>query len=73
MQTQITCPSTGAALSFDIKSDEDTVVSMWQQPVRIACPVCGSIHETPYRDVYVAGLMGQFQCLPADVKEGRVH
>jgi hypothetical protein len=41
--------------------------------LRIQCPVCAGEHETGYRDVYVTGLMAQFRCIPADVKEARIH
>ena len=73
MQTQFTCPSTGANLAFDIPSDEDTITRMWQEALHIHCPVCEDLHETGYKQVYLTGLMDQFQCLPADVKEARVH
>lgn len=73
MQTQITCPDTGGELSFDIAGDDASAQSLWQSPVRIECPFCQGIHEHPYRQIYVTGLMDQFQCLPADVREGRVQ
>jgi hypothetical protein len=73
VQTQIICPSTGASLSFDIPSDEESIARMWDRPLRIACPVCNGVHETGFRQVYVTGLMDQFQCLPADFKEERFH
>jgi hypothetical protein len=73
VQTQITCPATGAQLSFDLKSDEDTIVTLWQSPVRIQCPICESIHVTRYRDVYVKRLMKEFVCLPVDVKEAQLQ
>ena len=73
MQTEFTCPATGASLAFELQSDEDSVALLWTKAVRIACPVCESVHETHYRDVYVTGLMAQFRCIPADVKQARIH
>ena len=73
MQTQIICPSTGAELSFDVAGDDETATRMWQQRVRVRCPLCEGVHERPYREIYVTGLMDQFGCVPADMKEDRIH
>jgi hypothetical protein len=73
MQTEFTCPATGASLAFELQSDEDSVATLWMQSLRIQCPVCEGVHETGYRDAYVTGLMAQFRCIPADVKQARIH
>jgi hypothetical protein len=73
MQTEFTCPTTGASLAFELQSDEDSVVQLWMHSLRIECPVCAGVHETEYRDVYLTGLMAQFRCIPADVKQARIH
>jgi len=73
VQTEFTCPSTGAQLAFDLPSDERTIVRMWLEPISLRCPVCNALHETGYRDVYLTGLMSEFKCLPADVKQARLH
>jgi hypothetical protein len=73
MQTEFTCPATGTSLAFELQSDEDSVALLWMQSLRIECPVCAGVHETGYRDVYVTGLMAQFRCIPADLKQARIH
>jgi hypothetical protein len=73
MQTEFTCPTTGASLAFELQSDEASVAQLWMHSLHIQCPVCEGVHETEYRDVYVTGLMAQFRCIPADVKQARIH
>lgn len=73
MQTEFTCPATGASLAFELQSDEESVAMLWMRPLRIHCPVCEGVHEADYRDVYVTGLMAQFRCIPADVKRASIH
>jgi hypothetical protein len=73
MQTEFTCPATGASLAFELQSDDDSIVELWLRPLRIQCPVCEGVHETGYRDAYLTGLMAQFSCMPADLKQVRIH
>jgi hypothetical protein len=73
VQTTFICPQTSAALSFDLPADETALNAMWSQPLKINCPVCQTIHVTDYKDAYIKGVMSEFECIPADVKEARVH
>ena len=73
MQTKFICPQTDAALSFDLPVDEAAMPTLWSQPLKIDCPVCQTLHVTNYKDAYITGVMSQFECIPADVKEARVH
>ncbi len=73
MQTTFVCPHTSATLSFDLPADESALPTLWSQPLKINCPVCQSVHITDYKDAYIAGVMSEFQCIPADMKEAREH
>ena len=33
------------------------------------CPVCQTIHTMDYKNAYIIGVMSEFACIPADVKE----
>jgi hypothetical protein len=73
VQTTFICPQTSAALSFDLPADEAVLPVLWSRPVKIDCPVCQSIHFTDYKGAYIVGVMSAFECIPADVKEARLH
>ena len=73
MQTSIICPSTGAALGFELPGDEATLANYWNGDLQIACPICDMMHSIAYRSAYVAGVMAEFSCVPADVREATVH
>ena len=73
VQTTFICPQTSAALSFDLPADEAALPALWSKPLKINCPVCQTIHVVDYRNAYITGVMSQFACIPADVKEARVH
>jgi len=73
VQTTLTCPTTDLDVEFDLPSDDASIIRMWHAAVKVHCPECNEFHEQGYRDFFVSGVMGQFRCLPADVKEARVH
>ena len=73
MQTTFICPRTSAALNFDIPTDEDALAVLWSKPLKINCPVCGTVHTMDYKNAYITGVMSEFECIPADVKQARVH
>jgi hypothetical protein len=73
VQTTIICPMTGAALGFELPADDATLVNFWQGELQIACPICESVHSVAYRSAYVAGVMAEFSCMPADVQQATVH
>jgi hypothetical protein len=73
VQTTFICPQTSAALSFDLPADEAALPALWSKPLKINCPVCQTIHILDYKNAYITGVMSEFQCIPADVKQARVH
>ena len=73
MNTAITCPKTGATLSFDLPGDEATLANHWHDRLQVACPLCEEIHVVPYRKAYVTGVMSEFTCVPTDVRQATVH
>lgn len=73
MQTIFICPRTEAALRFEIPADEAELPALWTRPVKINCPVCQAVHMMDYKHAFMAGVMAEFECIPADVKQGRVH
>jgi hypothetical protein len=73
VQTTFICPRTSTALSFDLPADEAALRLLWSRPLKIDCPVCQAIHTMDYKIAYITGVMSQFECIPADVKEARVH
>lgn len=73
MQTTFICPQTSAALSFELPADEAELPVLWSQQLKINCPICQTVHVTRYKDAYIAGVMSEFECAPADVKEARVQ
>jgi hypothetical protein len=73
VQTTYICPRTSAALSFDLPADEAVLPALWSKPLKINCPVCQSVHTVRYKSAYITGVMSEFACIPADVKEGRLH
>ena len=73
VQTTFICPQTSAALTFDIPADEAALPALWSLPLKINCPVCQTIHTMDYKNAYITGVMSEFACIPADVKQARVH
>jgi hypothetical protein len=73
MQTTFICPRTSTAIGFDLPADEEAMRVLWSQPLKINCPFCWAIHVTDYKGVYVAGVMSEFECIPADVRQARLH
>jgi hypothetical protein len=73
VQTTFICPQTSAALSFDLPADEAALPVLWSKPLKINCPLCQMIHTMDYKNAYIIGVMLQFACIPADVKQARVH
>jgi hypothetical protein len=73
VQTTFICPQTGAALNFDLPADEAVLPALWSKPIKINCPLCRTIHTMDYKNAYITGVMSEFQCVPADIKEMRVH
>jgi hypothetical protein len=73
MQTTFICPRTSTAIGFDLPADEEAMRVLWSQPLKINCPFCWAIHVTDYKRVYVAGVMSEFECIPADVRQARLH
>jgi hypothetical protein len=73
VQTTFICPQTSAALCFDLPADEAALPALWSKPFKINCPVCQTIHTMDYKNAYIIGVMSEFQCIPADVKQARVH
>ena len=73
VQTTFICPQTSAALSFDLPADEAALPELWSKPLKINCPVCQTIHTMDYKNAYIIGVMSEFHCIPADVKEARVQ
>jgi hypothetical protein len=67
------CPDTGAALKFDLPSDEANLSVLWTRPVVIQCPLCQALHTTDYKRVYIEATMSEFSCVPADIREGSIH
>ena len=41
--------------------------------MKINCPLCQVTHTMDYKNAYIIGVMSQFQCIPADVRQARVH
>jgi hypothetical protein len=73
VQTTFICPRTSTAISFDLPSDELALRVLWSQPLKIKCPLCRTIHTTDYKGAYMVGVMAEFDCIPADMKQARVH
>jgi hypothetical protein len=73
VQTTFICPQTSAALSFEIPADEAALPVLWSKPLKINCPVCRTVHMMDYKNAYITGVMSEFECIPADVKQARVH
>jgi hypothetical protein len=73
MQTTFTCPATGAELEFELPADGPARKVLWNHKLEVNCPVCEGVHGVSYRDAYVSGAMSEFACLPADMKNGRLH
>jgi hypothetical protein len=73
IQTTFICPRTSTAIRFELPADEEALRALWSHPLKIHCPVCRTIHVTDYKGVYIAGVMAEFVCIPADVKQARVH
>jgi hypothetical protein len=73
VQTTFICPQTSAALSFDLPADEAALPALWSKPLKINCPVCQMTHTMDYKNAYIIGVMAEFTCIPADVKQARVH
>jgi hypothetical protein len=73
VQATFICPRTSSAIGFFLPDDEEAMRELWSQPLRIRCPHCQGFHVADYRGVYMAGVMSQFECIPADMKEARLH
>lgn len=73
MQTSFICPNTDTALEFELPSEEQAMATLWPHPLSIQCPACDKNHEVAFREAYVTGVMAKFACVPADVREARVH
>jgi hypothetical protein len=73
VQTTFICPRTSTALSFDLPADEAALHVLWSRPLKIDCPVCRAIHSMDYRSAYITGVMSQFPCIAADVRQARLH
>jgi len=73
LQTTFICPHTSTAISFELPADELALRVLWSQPLKIRCPLCRTVHVTDYKGVYMAGVLAEFECIPADMKEARVH
>ena len=64
---------TSAALRFELPADEVARSELWSRPLRIDCPICRATHMLDYKDAYIAGVMAEFACIPADVRQARLH
>jgi hypothetical protein len=73
VQTTFICPRTSAALRFELPADEVSLPVLWSKPLKINCPVCQTTHILDYKDAYIAGVMSEFACIPADMRQARVH
>ena len=73
MQTTFTCPATGEELQFELPADEPARKALWNHAFEVECPVCGDFHAVSYREAYVNGAMFEFDCLPVDLKTGRLQ
>ena len=73
MQTILICPETGAGLDFELPGTEATLLAHWAHPLRVHCPLCQADHFVNYRLAYMVGVMSEFPCIPADMKNARLH
>jgi hypothetical protein len=61
MGSVLKCPETGEPVRFHIKTDAKSVGHAWYQFIQVACPHCGSRHDTQYKEVYMDGVLTGFQ------------
>ena len=73
MQITLKCPQDGVVVTLELPSDAGALADLWSKSIMVECPMCGGSHIVPFRAAYVSDMMNQFECIPDDVRQGRMH